>query len=196
MKKWLLLSLGIVILMSVALVLVVRAFVQTPIPEVALIPDCPLAIHVNEIDLSTSGLILISLDNLTREDITIKVSEFGAAVSKSLRLFDPTGNEWTWVDSKGRPGNPVSADNAWQWSGQWGRSGQVTIEAGRTESFTLVVNPDYSLIAVEWMARMRGTPDWLQYVIDCRVPTVASSTSLVDAVRVTATGEAAYKPRP
>lgn len=196
MKKWLLLSVGIVILMAIAVVLVVRAFIPTPIPEVPTIADCPLAIHINEIDLSTSGLILVSLDNLTREDISIDVSAFGAAVSKSLRLFDPTGNEWKWVDSKGRTGDPVSADNAWQWSGRWGQAGRITIEAGRTENFTLMVNPDYGLTAVEWMARMRGAPDRLLYVIDCRVSTGASSADSPDAIRVTASGETAYKPRP
>lgn len=197
MKRWLLASLAIVILMVVALVFVVRAFIETPPPAVEVLSDARLALHINEIDLATSGVILVSIDNLTQRDIDINAVQLGRAISRSLRLFDPTGNEYHWVDSKGRVvRDAIASDESWQWT--WGGSSgdRTRIEAGRTENFTLVVNPENGLAASEWVARLRRTPPWLTYVIDCEIPTVDPQTGQPENIRTTATGETAYLPRP
>ncbi len=197
MKRWLLASVAIVILMAAALIFVVRAFIETPPPKVPVLADAPLALHINEIDLSTSGMILVSIDNLTQRDIDINAVALGNAISRSLRLFDPTGNEYQWVDSKGRIVlDAIASDQSWQWA--WGGStgDRTRIEAGRTENFALVVTPDLGLVASEWVARLRRTPPWLTYVIDCEIPTIDPQTGESKKIRTTATGETAYKPRP
>ena len=196
MKKWLLLSVAIIVAMIVALVLIVQAFTPTPIPDPPTIPDGPLAIHINEIDLSTRGMVLISIDNLTREDITVEVSKLGAALNEHLRIYDPIGNEWVWVNAVGATGRPFATDDAfWQWNSQWNTSGTVSIGAGRTENFNLAVEDVYTLTAEAWAARLHAVPARLVYVIDCEIPVTAAQDGVL-AVRVTAKGEAAYKPRP
>lgn len=196
MRKWLLLSVGIVVAMIIALVLVVQAFLPTPIPEPPTIADCPLAIHINEIDLSTTGMILISIDNLTREDITVDVSKLGPAFDEHLHVYDPIGNEWAWVNANGAIGKPFGeGGNYWQWQSQWNRTDTVRIEAGRTENFNLIVDDSFKLTARRWAARLHARPDWLVYVIDCEIITTDGPDG-PRAIRVTAKGEAAYQPRP
>jgi len=199
-KKWLLLSGSIIVAMIVALVVIVQAFTPTPIPDPPTIPDGPLAIHINEIDLSTTGMMLISIDNLTGEDITIDATRLGEALNGHLRLFDSIGNEWIWVDATGQAGLPFAGgDSNGPWRGSFNASGNasgsVRIEPGRTENFNLIVNNAFGLTAQAWAARFRAQPDRLIYVLDSAIPTIGDPTGS-QALRVTAKGEAAYLPRP
>lgn len=196
MKKWLALSLGIVLVMAVVIVAVVRAVIPSPIPDPPSLPDAPLAIHINEIDLSTAGLLLVSIDNQTREPVTVDVARLGAALSEGMRLFDPIGNEWVWLDERGRRGAALSSQNFWQWNGQWNGGSSITIEPGRSENVNVSVVDGYAPAALEWVARLRGSPEWFVYVIDCELPAVIGSGAAEQPVRITAKGEVAYRPRP
>jgi len=110
MNQWLLLDGGIIVVMIIALALVVRAFIPTPIPAPPTIADGPLAIHINEIDPSTTGMVLISIENLTTADITIDGARLGEALNGHMRLSDAIGNEWFWADATGETGLPFVRD--------------------------------------------------------------------------------------
>jgi len=196
MRRWLILSLGIVILMVVGAIYVVRALFPPPTPEPPMLADAPADFHINEIDLALSGAVLISIDNRTSETLTIDLAALGKAVADGLRLFDLLDNEWTWIDVEGRGTRPLLDATVLQTGMGWNTESNLKIEPGRSESAMLAVNPGLNLAAMNWIARMRSKPDRLVYVLDFQLPIRDPQTGGRTTVRLTAKGETAYLPRP
>ena len=196
MRRWLILSIGIVILLIFGSVLVVRALFPPPIPDPPLLVDAPVGFHLNEIDLATSSAMLISLDNRSDETITIDLAALGQAVSCQLRLFHPLGDEWKWIDADGRTANPTFRAAPLLTDMNWRTQTTLTIAAGRSESAMLTVEPSVGLIAARWVARMRGQPQRLVYLIDMELPIRGESAAGHRTVRVAAKEETSYLPRP
>lgn len=196
MRRWLVLSIGIAALMVVALIFVVRAVVPPPIPEKPAVVGAPVEIHFNEIDLAITSGILLSIDNITSEAVIVDLDGLGQAIAAGLRLFDPIGNEWTWINLEGGAVRRVLSASPWSSGMGWGRESHLRIEPGRNETVTLSVTEGMNVGAMNWIARLRGQPDRLVYVLDCQFPLLDEATGARRTVRVGAKGEAAYKPRP
>ncbi len=195
MRRWLILSIGIVILLTVGIVFLVRSIMPPPIPDPPFIADAVADFHLNEIDLATSSAMLVSIDNRTDGPLVVDLTALGPAVAKGLRLFDPFRNEWKWFDVEGRSATVAFHATAPSAMG-WPTETTLTIEPGQSGSVLLALDPDVRLGAINWVARLRRVPDRLIYVLDCELPLRDVSSGRNHTVRVTAKGEAAYLPRP
>ncbi len=195
MRRWLVISLGIVVVLIFGLSVAVRALFPPPIPEPPTPADAVADFHLNEIDLATSSAMLVSIDNRTDGPLVVDLTALGPAVAKGLRLFDPFRNEWKWFDAEGR--SAIVALHATAPSAMgWPTETTLTIEPGQSGSVLLALDPDVRLGAINWVARLRRVPDRLIYVLDCELPLRDVSSGRNHTVRVTAKGEAAYLPRP
>lgn len=195
MRRWLILSVGIVVLMVVALFFVVRALIPPPIPDKPAVSGGPVEVHFNEIDLGISSGILLSIDNISSEPIIVDLDALGPAIAKGLRLFDPIGNEWTWINLDGGPVRAVLSASPWSSGFGWGSQARLRIEPGRSETVTLGVTAGLNLAAINRFARLRAQPDRLVYVLDCEFPLLDEATGARRAVRTGAKGEATYQAR-
>ncbi len=196
MRRWLILSLAIVVLLIIGGWFVARVIFPPPIPDPPVVADAPADFHLNEIDLAASSAMLISIENLTDSLLTIDLQALGQEVAKGLRLFHPLGDEWKWIDLEGRTARLTLDASTLQTGMGWQPQTTLTIEPGRSESALLAVDPMIRPVPVNWAARLRLKPPRLVYVLDFNLPLVDRATGAPSTARITAKGEAAYLPRP